>query len=146
MIGNALLVKPTEIYTKACFRNARKMHKINGSSTHITGGAFTKLITIKIRLVMILIVYAQNSTFNLWVNCKNRGVKTDEMYKTFNMGVGFCVIAPKNQATKIKSQYFLSTYNMLSQEIGKIVLTKKAYMLIRKKLHNQLDYFETIFN
>jgi Phosphoribosylaminoimidazole (AIR) synthetase len=34
---------------------------------------------------------------------EEQGVKSEEMYKTFNMGVGFCVVAPKDQATRIKS-------------------------------------------
>jgi phosphoribosylformylglycinamidine cyclo-ligase len=44
------------------------------------------------------------------------------MYKTFNMGVGFCVIAPKTQATKIISIF--KKYNIASQQIGQIVSKK----------------------
>jgi len=53
---------------------------------------------------------------------QEQGVKDEEMYKTFNMGVGFCVIAPKTQATKIISIF--KKYKILSQEIGKIVSKK----------------------
>ena len=28
---------------------------------------------------------------------EDTGVKSEEMYKTFNMGVGFCIISPENQ-------------------------------------------------
>jgi phosphoribosylformylglycinamidine cyclo-ligase len=31
------------------------------------------------------------------------GVEVEEMYKTFNMGMGFAIIAPENEATRIKS-------------------------------------------
>ena len=31
---------------------------------------------------------------------EDRGVEKEEMYKTFNMGIGFCLIAPKNEAEK----------------------------------------------
>jgi phosphoribosylformylglycinamidine cyclo-ligase len=46
------------------------------------------------------------------------GVKTDEMYKTFNMGIGFCVVASKDQVDKIKSIF--KKHNISSQEIGQI--------------------------
>jgi phosphoribosylformylglycinamidine cyclo-ligase len=31
------------------------------------------------------------------------GVDVEEMYKTFNMGMGFAIIAPESEATRIKS-------------------------------------------
>jgi len=44
------------------------------------------------------------------------------MYKTFNMGVGFCVISPKDQASQIKSIF--KKHKIKSQEIGKITSSK----------------------
>ena len=57
---------------------------------------------------------------------EEQGVKSEEMYKTFNMGVGFCVIAPKDQITKIKSIFKKS--NISSQEIGEITSRKGVFV------------------
>ena len=57
---------------------------------------------------------------------QEQGVKNEEMYKTFNMGVGFCVIAPENQVTKIKSIF--KKYKISSQEIGQVVSKKGVFV------------------
>ena len=125
VIGNALLT-PTEIYVKPVLEIIKKC-KVNGLA-HITGGSFTKLLRLKkigfdinnlpkIPPIMGLI--------------EEQGVKSEEMYKTFNMGVGFCVIAPKEQATRIKSIF--NRYKIESQEIGQIV-TKKGVFVNSSKI------------
>ena len=119
-IGNELL-KPTEIYTNPILEIIKKC-KINGLA-HITGGAFTKLLRLKkigyeidnlpkIPPIMGLV--------------EEQGVKPEEMYKTFNMGVGFCVIAPKEEATKIRSTF--KKYKISSQEIGQITSKKGVFV------------------
>jgi len=60
---------------------------------------------------------------------ENQGVKSLEMYKTFNMGIGFCVIAPKNQASKIKSIFRKN--KIQASQIGKI--TNKTGVFINSK-------------
>ena len=57
---------------------------------------------------------------------EEQGVKQDEMYKTFNMGVGFCVIASKEQADKIKSIF--KKHHISSQEIGQITSRKGVFV------------------
>jgi len=47
------------------------------------------------------------------------------------MGVGFCVIAPKTQATKIKSIF--KKHKIASQEIGQVV-SKKGVFVNSKKI------------
>jgi len=112
-IGNALL-KPTEIYTNPVLEINQKC-KVNGFA-HITGGAFTKLLRLK------KIGYEIDSlpkTPPIIKLVEEQGVKPEEMYKTFNMGVGFCVIAPKDQGDKIRNIF--KKYKILSQEIGQII-------------------------
>jgi len=48
------------------------------------------------------------------------------MYKTFNMGVGFCVVAPKDQATRIKTIF--KKHKISSQEIGQIISKKGVFV------------------
>ncbi|MFB5620803.1 MAG: AIR synthase-related protein, partial [Nitrosopumilus sp.] len=57
---------------------------------------------------------------------QERGVKSEEMYKTFNMGVGFCVVAPKDQVTRIKSIF--KKHKIVSQEIGQIISKKGVFI------------------
>ena len=59
------------------------------------------------------------------------GVKTDEMYKTFNMGIGFCVIAPQNEVKKIRKIF--KKHKMITYEIGKII-SKKGVFINSKKI------------
>ena len=119
-IGEALL-KPTEIYTNPVLEINQKC-KVNGFA-HITGGAFTKLLRLK------KIGYEINALPKIppiMRLVEEQGVKLEEMYKTFNMGVGFCVIAPKDQADKIKKIF--KKHKITSQEIGQIISKKGVFV------------------
>ena len=120
VIGNELL-KPTEIYTNPVLEMIKKC-KINGLA-HITGGAFTKLLRLK------KIGYEIDSLPKIppiMGLVEEQGVKPEEMYKTFNMGVGFCVIAPKEESVKIRSVF--KKYKISSQEIGQITSKKGVFV------------------
>ena len=120
IVGEALL-KPTEIYVKPVLEIIKKC-KVNGLA-HITGGAFTKLMRLK------KIGYDIDSLPKIppiMGLIEEQGVKDEEMYKTFNMGVGFCVVAPKDQATRVKTIF--KKYKIESQEIGQIVSKKGVFV------------------
>ena len=61
---------------------------------------------------------------------EEQGVNPEEMYKTFNMGVGFCVITPKEESTKIRSIF--RKHKIESQEIGQIISKKGVFVNSRK--------------
>jgi phosphoribosylformylglycinamidine cyclo-ligase len=110
-------LKPTEIYVKPVLEIVQKC-KVTGFA-HITGGSFTKLLRLK------NIGYEIDSLPKLppiMGLIQEQGVKSEEMYKTFNMGVGFCVIAHQDQANKIKSIF--KKHRISSQEIGRITSKK----------------------
>ncbi len=123
-LGKALLA-PTEIYVKPVLEILEKC-KVHGLA-HITGGAFTKLLRLKVIGYDLDSMPKAPPLFDL---IQKRGVKIDEMYKTFNMGIGFCIIAPKNQASKINSIFH--KYKISSQEIGKITNKKGVYVNSKK--------------
>jgi len=123
-IGDALL-KPTEIYTKPVLEMVQKT-KVHGLA-HITGGAFTKLLRLKTTGYEIDSLPKIPPIMGL---VEEQGVKPEEMYKTFNMGVGFCVIAPKDQATRIKSIF--KKHKISSQEIGRIIPKKGVFVNSKK--------------
>ena len=120
VIGDAML-KPTEIYTSPVLEIIQKC-KINGLA-HITGGAFTKLLRLKKIGYEIDTLPKIPPIIGL---VEEQGVKSEEMYKTFNMGVGFCVIASKDQATRIKSIF--KKHKISSQEIGQIISKKGVFV------------------
>ncbi len=119
-IGDAML-KPTEIYTNPVLEIIQKC-KVNGLA-HITGGAFTKLLRLKNIGYQIDSLPKIPPIMGL---VEEQGVKPEEMYKTFNMGVGFCVIASKTQATKIKSIF--KKHKISSQEIGQVISKKGVFV------------------
>jgi len=119
-LGDALL-RPTEIYVKPVLESLKKC-KINGLA-HITGGSFTKLLRLK------QIGYHLDSlpkTPPLMQLIEDTGVKNEEMYKTFNMGVGFCVVAPENQSKGI--QKIFTKHKMKTYEIGRISKNKGVFI------------------
>ena len=116
VLGDILLT-PTQIYVKPVLEIIKKC-KVDGLA-HITGGSFTKLLRLKkigfeidslpkIPPIMGLI--------------EEQGVKSEEMYKTFNMGIGFCVISPKDQVYQIKTIF--KKHKIVSREIGRITSKK----------------------
>lgn len=120
IIGDALL-KPTEIYTNPVLEMVQKC-KINGLA-HITGGAFTKLLRLK------NIGYEIDSLPKIppiMGLIEEQGVKPEEMYKTFNMGVGFCIIAPENQVKNIHKIF--KKHKTKSYEIGRISKNKGVFI------------------
>ena len=98
------LIKPTKIYSSEIL-NLTKNNLIN-SAAHITGGglienllrSIPENLTLNIDLSKIKI----NKIFS-WIKSKN--VSDREMMRTFNCGVGFCVIAPKKNIKKIKQNF-----------------------------------------
>lgn len=113
MLGTSLLT-PTEIYVKPVLEMVQKC-KIHGFA-HITGGSFTKLLRLKKIGYQITSLPKIPPIMSL---IEEQGVPTNEMYRTFNMGVGFCVIVPREEASNIITIF--RKHKISSQEIGQIV-------------------------
>ena len=115
------LIKPTKIYVKEILNLIDK--KLINGCVNITGGGLKDNISrvlpnnlcAKIDLGQI----KPNKIFK-WIYSK--GVSDSEMIKTFNCGVGFCIIINQKKYKKIK-KYF--TKNFEPFVIGKIVKGKK---------------------
>jgi len=123
VLGNALLF-PTEIYVNPVLEILDKC-KIHGLA-HITGGSFTKLLRLKKIGFNLDSLPTPPPLMQL---IEDQGIKQNEMYKTFNMGIGFCIIAPKSEVLQIKS--ICKKYKIKSQEIGKII--KKTGVFVNSK-------------
>ena len=122
------LLKPTKIYTNEVLKLVQK--NLINSAANITGGGVIENITRSV---------PKNLTANIdlskikvpfifkWL--KNKNITDMEMLKTFNCGVGFCLIVNKQNINKIKS-YFNKKYK--PYEIGFISKSSKRLNLIKK--------------
>ena len=115
------LLKPTKIYSKEVLKLCNK--NLINAAAHITGGglienllrSIPENLTLNIDLSKIKI----HKIFK-WIKEKN--ISDKEMLRTFNCGVGFCLITPKKNVKKIK-KYF--TKQFTPYEIGFISKEKK---------------------
>ena len=123
-LGDVLL-KPTQIYVKPVLK-ALVESQVHGLA-HITGGSFTKLLRLKKTGYLLDEMPKPPPVFQL---LQNEGVSRTEMYKTFNMGIGFCVMAPKNEEDRIISIF--KKYGMKSNRVGKIIEKKGVFVNSKK--------------
>ena len=114
------LLLPTKIYTKEIL-NLTKNNLIH-SAAHITGGGLIDNITRSIPEHMCLnLDLAKIKTKNIFKWIKSNNISDREMLKTFNCGVGFCLIVKKENTDKIK-KYFSKEF--APYEIGFISQNK----------------------
>jgi phosphoribosylaminoimidazole (AIR) synthetase len=122
------ILKPTKIYSKEILKLTKK--NLINSAAHITGGG---LIENLLRSV------PKNLSLNLdlskikitkifkWLKSKN--ISDQEMMRTFNCGVGFCLIVHKKNILKIKKTFpkKFEPYEIgfISNDKRKINLSKK---------------------
>lgn len=94
-IGEALL-KPTRIYAQPILEAIAEC-EVHGLA-HITGGSFSKLLRLK---NVGFDIESPPPIPPIMEFIAEQGVNQSEMYRTFNMGVGFCVMAPSEDAERI---------------------------------------------
>ena len=110
------LLKPTKIYVKEIM-NLINNNLINGCA-NITGGGLSdnikRIIPDKLSANISLNKIKTSKIFN-WL--KNNGISDKEMLKTFNCGVGFCLIVESKNLKKL-NKFFSKDYKPYI--IGKI--------------------------
>jgi len=116
-VGEELL-RPTEIYVKPVIDLINRDIKIHGLA-HITGGGFLNLKRLKKGIGYEITDLPE--PYPLFKSIYNSDVPLEEMYRVFNMNIGFVVILPPEQADK--------AINIISNH-------KKAYKIgyVRKAL------------
>ena len=118
-------MKPTKIYVKDII-NIISKNLINGCA-NITGGGLADNIKRVIPDNMVADIDLNKiKTLKIFNWLKKNGIQENEMLKTFNCGVGFCLIINKKNLKKVKS-YFPKDYK--PYVIGKIINGKNKVKL-----------------
>ena len=119
------LIKPTKIYTKEIL-NLNKKRLIKGCA-NITGGGLKDNISRVIpKGLSAEIDLSKIKTLKIFRWIKKFNISDKEMIKTFNCGVGFCIIINKKYLNKL-NKFFNSKYK--PYVIGKIIKGKKSVIL-----------------
>ena len=108
------LIKPTKIYVKE-LNLINKRNLINGCANITGGGLLDNLIRIIPEKLCFNIDLSKIKIKSIFKWLKKNNIKETEMLKTFNCGVGFCLVANKKYVSKIKK---LFPYNYQPYQIG----------------------------
>jgi len=95
------LLKPTRIYVKEVMELLQKF-KVHGL-VNITGGGFTNLQRVTEHGFLLDEMPEPQMVFKKMQELGN--ISDREMYRTFNMGIGFCLIVDKEDSEKILEEY-----------------------------------------
>ena len=119
------LLKPTKIYTKEILSLISK--NLINAAAHITGGGLIENITRSIPSnLSINIDLSKIKTKKVFSWLKSKNVSDIEMLRTFNCGVGFCIMVDKKNLPKIK-KFFTKEYQ--PYEIGYVTKSNKKLNL-----------------
>jgi len=122
------LLIPTKIYTKEILGLTK--NNLLQSAAHITGGGLIDNLTRSIPEHLCLNLNLANiRTKNIFRWLKSNNVSDQEMLKTFNCGVGFCLIVKKENINKVK-KFFSKEY--MPYEIGYISKNKNKINIYNK--------------
>ena len=115
------LIRPTKIYVNELNKiNNKKL--ISGCANITGGGLLNNLIRVIPNKLSINIDLSKIKTKPIFKWLKKNNIKDAEMIKTFNCGVGFCLITKKKNISKIKKIF---TKKYLPYEIGFVSKEKK---------------------
>ena len=118
------LLTPTKIYVKPIL-HLLKNFQINGMA-HITGGGFTENIprVLPDRTKAIIDCHSWEIPDIFKLTQKYGKIDANEMFRTFNNGIGFIIIVPEKTVDEILTM--LETLNYKGFLIGEIIERKKS--------------------
>lgn len=113
------LLKPTNIYVAPVLELVRGNLPIR-ALVHITSDGFLNLARITARVgFRIDNLPKPHAVFDLIQSTGN--VSLPEMYRVFNMGIGFCVIVPDETEAVRRVEQCFASHGFSAQPIGKVV-------------------------
>ena len=115
------LIKPTKIYVKELnIINSKKL--INGCANVTGGGLINNLMRVIPKNFSLNINLSKIKIKPIFKWLKKNNIKDSEMLRTFNCGVGFCIITNKKNVSRIKKVF---SKEFQPYEIGYILKNKK---------------------
>jgi phosphoribosylformylglycinamidine cyclo-ligase len=115
-VGEELLT-PTRIYVKPIMELIKDRKITIHGLAHITGGSFTKLKRLNNKVRYNL--FDLSPPHGIFKQIQKDGIiDLKEMYRTFNMGIGLCMILSKANVDKTIS--IIEKYNMEVRKIGEV--------------------------
>jgi len=125
------LIKPTKIYVKELnIINSKKL--INGCANITGGGLINNLMRVIPKNFSLNINLSKIKIKPIFKWLKKNNIQDSEMLRTFNCGVGFCIIANKKKVSRIKKVF---TKEFQPYEIGSISKNKKML-----EIHGKLEW------
>jgi phosphoribosylformylglycinamidine cyclo-ligase len=119
------ILKPTKIYSREILKLINK--NLIHAAAHITGGGLIENLLRSVpRNLTLNIDLSKIKILEIFKWLKTKKLSDQEMMRTFNCGVGFCLIVPKKNISRIKK---LFSKNYLPYEIGYISNNKKKVKL-----------------
>lgn len=109
--------EPTIIYSDAVL-DLNERHDIHGM-VHITGGAYTKLSPLLNNTDAVINNEHELIPHEIFRELYERGVSDEEMYRTFNCGIGFIMSVSPEDAENIVSD--LSSIGLMGAVVGEVV-------------------------
>jgi len=125
------LLKPTKIYVKEVL-NLINNNLINGCANITGGGLSDNIKRVMPEGLVANINLDKIKTKKIFCWLKNNNIEDKEMLKTFNCGVGFCLIINPKNLNKVQKFF---TKNYKPYIIGKIIPGKK-----KVKLNGKIDW------
>ena len=121
-----LLLAPTHIYVKE-FKALKRQHVTLKALINITGDGLFNLTRVAAPVGFVIDhlpapqgIFSEIQTLG--------GIPDEEMYRVFNMGIGFCVIVPEREVQDALN--VLAAFPMEAQVIGRVVADPEKKVLV----------------
>ena len=119
------IIKPTKIYANEILKLTN--YNLINAAAHITGGGLVENLLRSVPEHLSLnIDLSKIKTTKIFKWLKSKNVSDQEMMRTFNCGIGFCLIVQKKKISRIK-RFFSKQF--MPYEIGSISKNKKKFDL-----------------
>jgi phosphoribosylformylglycinamidine cyclo-ligase len=126
------LLKPTKIYVKEVL-NLINNNLINGCANITGGGLSDNIKRVMPEGFVAAVDLDKIKTKKIFCWLKKNNIEDEEMLRTFNCGVGFCLIINPKNYSKVKKKF---TKEYKPYVIGKIIPGKNLI-----KLNGKIDWF-----
>ena len=122
------LLKPTKIYSKEILKLTNK--NLINAAAHITGGGLIENLLRSVPENLTLnIDLSKIKILKIFKWLKKKNISDQEMLKTFNCGIGFCLIVTRKNVTRIKKIF---PKKFMPYEIGYISKRNKKANVFNK--------------